>query len=625
MAFPNGIGTGNWKWWHWAEKARGVLSEGANVTSLADHSGVSGTAALDAVATAAVFRSGGWYGRAAYEFANTAYVLPTLLDGLGANLLIGDGNGGAAPREYTIVFAGLCLPSLAEAAGYVVSGSEFTGDVDIDSEPGDGRGPTFSYYDSGSGDYRVEQDLETKAGLAGTEIAFYGNTPLKGRPTVIVWVVKLSNSTASARVVQTVAQLGGGGIITQTQTLIHAIGTGQTDSTFAVKIGAAKHRTSTTPALVRKFVGMYHFLGFADHAFDSTDIAYCCNNLLLTPVTTMAPAFTETFTDAANTDLHAHNAAWVYGQGTWKINASNKGTSSSQGNTDVAYVDVGKADGLLTCDLQSWYTGGGDLSFAELNLRYVGSGDHYALRMAPTVGADLYLDTGGSFGSSLANSTNTITSGTTYNVAMAVYGPCMDLYVGANPTMWFHYTGATTAQTSTKFGLRLGYTDSVLGDATWDNFVFATESAFATAYTLTTAPGSFVLTGKAAGLSSARKLTTSPGTFTLTGIASALSSTRKLTTAPGSFTLTGQAAGLSKGNRLTTAPGAFTLTGQPSVLTSARRLTTVAGSFLLAGQAAGLTFTLLPVPMPPRVSGKRWQPKVRSLTWLAERPKSGGS
>jgi len=138
--------------------------------------------------------------------------------------------------------------------------------------------------------------------------------------------------------------------------------------------------------------------------------------------------------------------------------------------------------------------------------------------------------------------------------------------------------------------------------------------------TMIAEPGSFTLTGNAAGLRVARRLTASTGTFVLTGNdttltysggggpthytltadtgtfvltgnAAALRVARRITASPGGYTLTGNAAGLRVARQLIAQTGSYTLTGRAAGLTVARRLVAQAGSFVLTGVAATLTYS----------------------------------
>lgn len=131
------------------------------------------------------------------------------------------------------------------------------------------------------------------------------------------------------------------------------------------------------------------------------------------------------------------------------------------------------------------------------------------------------------------------------------------------------------------------------------------------AYTLTSAGGSFTLSGSAATLKAARTLAAATGSFTLTGNAAALrrgyqmvagnisfmfagsaatlAVARKIIAANGAFTLTGNAAALKASRTLSAGQAVFTLIGNTAALKAARRLAGGAGAYSLTGSSAGFT------------------------------------
>lgn len=113
-------------------------------------------------------------------------------------------------------------------------------------------------------------------------------------------------------------------------------------------------------------------------------------------------------------------------------------------------------------------------------------------------------------------------------------------------------------------------------------------------YTLTTAAGTFTLTGEPTGLTAGRKLTAAQASYTLTGEAAGLKAGRLLAAAQASFTLTGEAAGLLAGRLLTATSATYTLTGEAVTLTytplggPTYTLTAAQAAYTLTGEAAGL-------------------------------------
>lgn len=122
-----------------------------------------------------------------------------------------------------------------------------------------------------------------------------------------------------------------------------------------------------------------------------------------------------------------------------------------------------------------------------------------------------------------------------------------------------------------------------------------------TAYSLTAAAGSYVLTGQAAGALKQSRVTADAGAYALTGVAAGLTKSAaasySLTAEPGAYTLTGIAANTRKSTRMAAEAGAYALTG-----VAANLLKTTAGAYVLLadtgvytlnGVAAGLTKTSL--------------------------------
>ncbi len=111
------------------------------------------------------------------------------------------------------------------------------------------------------------------------------------------------------------------------------------------------------------------------------------------------------------------------------------------------------------------------------------------------------------------------------------------------------------------------------------------------AHQLAAASGSFALTGADAGLARGFVLAATAGSFTLTGSDATLTeggaSGETLTAESGSFALTGSAASLLRGLRLPADSGAFAVTGNASALLWGHRLVAANGAFALSGTSAG--------------------------------------
>ncbi len=107
---------------------------------------------------------------------------------------------------------------------------------------------------------------------------------------------------------------------------------------------------------------------------------------------------------------------------------------------------------------------------------------------------------------------------------------------------------------------------------------------------LTTAAGSYGLSGASATLLAARKLTASAGSYGLSGKAVGLSFGYTLVASAGSYSLSGHSASLLATRKLVASAGSYGLSGQPANLLAARKLVASAGSYGLAGSAASPSF-----------------------------------
>ena len=117
----------------------------------------------------------------------------------------------------------------------------------------------------------------------------------------------------------------------------------------------------------------------------------------------------------------------------------------------------------------------------------------------------------------------------------------------------------------------------------------------AAAYSLTSAQGSFTLTGQAAGLLTARVLPSSQGSFALSGQAAGLLLGAAVGAGYGAFSMAGQDATLSKTGAasftLTSDYASVSLSGQDAGLLAARALGAGYGGVAFTGQDATLTKT----------------------------------
>jgi hypothetical protein len=108
-------------------------------------------------------------------------------------------------------------------------------------------------------------------------------------------------------------------------------------------------------------------------------------------------------------------------------------------------------------------------------------------------------------------------------------------------------------------------------------------------HTLVVASGTFALTGSAATLRQAHVMAAAAGSFVLAGSAVSLGSSHAMTAAGGTFAVSGSAATLLERHALAAAAGAVTLTGSAAALLASRTMAAAAGSIVLTGSTVGLT------------------------------------
>lgn len=115
--------------------------------------------------------------------------------------------------------------------------------------------------------------------------------------------------------------------------------------------------------------------------------------------------------------------------------------------------------------------------------------------------------------------------------------------------------------------------------------------AGATAYAIDAAPGSYALTGVAAGPVAGRMLNAAPGSYALTGFLAALARGYQINAQPGSYAITGSSASTVADRLLNAAPGAYAVTGQSAAAVAGRVLSADPGSYALTGAVADLVYT----------------------------------
>ena len=117
----------------------------------------------------------------------------------------------------------------------------------------------------------------------------------------------------------------------------------------------------------------------------------------------------------------------------------------------------------------------------------------------------------------------------------------------------------------------------------------ACVATFAALSTLQAGEGSYVLTGKSAGLYHDRVIVAAEGVYTQTGQSAGLTANvGTLTASEGVYALTGDSAGLYHGRVAEASHGVYTLTGENASLGFGVGLVAGTGAFALTGDSAGL-------------------------------------
>lgn len=186
----------------------------------------------------------------------------------------------------------------------------------------------------------------------------------------------------------------------------------------------------------------------------------------------------------------------------------------------------------------------------------------------------------------LATTTISLTNSTYATVKLSIRSGSQEVFVGGVSRLTATEPD-TTLQGQTYAGIVMqGHSSATTGLDT-----FLSESVI-TGYTLAADPGTYALTGSAAGLRAGRLLSAAPGTYALSGSAAGLRATRRLAADPGTYAMTGSVAGLYAGRRLVAAPGVYTIDGLDAelIVTGGGAFVLVAdpGVYSITGSAAGL-------------------------------------
>lgn len=185
----------------------------------------------------------------------------------------------------------------------------------------------------------------------------------------------------------------------------------------------------------------------------------------------------DQFTDANGTLLTAHVIApynvpatsWVAGVGTFQIQA-NAATPNSNVDDDKVWCDPGLADCTITCDIVPFDSGLAIQSIPAILLRLTDS-THYWMVHAPSYDDLIVIfENAGAGLVSRASGAVTLNSGTSYALKIVASGTNITAYV--NNVQICAYGSATSNQTATKVGFRLGK-QGVIGPTTWDNLIVA--------------------------------------------------------------------------------------------------------------------------------------------------------
>lgn len=187
----------------------------------------------------------------------------------------------------------------------------------------------------------------------------------------------------------------------------------------------------------------------------------------------------------------------------------------------------------------------------------------------------MILDLLATDGNPLSSPTPLTATGTGHTIAQQNYQGAGDQYgIGV---------GYTAAATAASYSIGYSWTSiSVAADWGIDYYEISAQPS-GTAYTITAALGTFILTGIAATLTSARKITAAFGSFTLTGIAATFSKSKGFSAAVGMYALTGTATAFKRASKVTAAFGSFVLTGEAASLSRVLRLIAAAGQYVLTG------------------------------------------
>jgi hypothetical protein len=204
-----------------------------------------------------------------------------------------------------------------------------------------------------------------------------------------------------------------------------------------------------------------------------------------------------------------------------------------------------------------------------------------------TPGTGAYIAFGASDGTNDGTITNVQNDGNTASSAKRAFLRSLVLRILAAPTPTNVGDGNVTAVGATSFDLTWTNTNTVTHQYA---VMVIGDAPAAGAFALDAQPGSYSVTGSAAGLLAGRSVNAAFGNYALTGFAATFSKGYVLDAASGSYALTGSMAGLLGVRSINAASGSYVFTGNAAGLVTARVLNAVAGSYTLSGIDANLVY-----------------------------------
>ena len=123
---------------------------------------------------------------------------------------------------------------------------------------------------------------------------------------------------------------------------------------------------------------------------------------------------------------------------------------------------------MLTCDVTPTASGGANERAADLLVRWTDSTHYWMVHLTAAGAAIQLVEVNGGTVTVRASQSYAFSSGTNYSITVTASGAT--IAVAVNGVQKLSYSGATSNQTATKAGLRLGAAGTTTA-CTWDNFV----------------------------------------------------------------------------------------------------------------------------------------------------------